>query len=336
MTELETSVRQFGKLIERATKIVVLQPEHPDADSLCSALALEQILGDAGKTIILYGQDPAPSYLSYFEGADRITDEFPDNYDLAVLVDTGGPSQINRTLEKYQGRLAARPFAILDHHTVREPLPFGAHEVIDPSFAATGQLIERIATVLKWKVSATAASLLVPAIMADTLGLTTTGTTAETVAAVARLVAQGANLHNINEARLAASALTPELLRLRAKLLLDAEWLLDDRLVVLTIDAATLKEYSKAYDPAALVFYDLQHVAGVQLVAAIKDYGAKVKLSMRSNAPIAGPIAMELGGGGHPHAAAAGLEAGSARHCRQRVIELAGKLLDSGGADETL
>ncbi len=41
-------------LINDARKIVVIQAENPDGDSLGSSLALEEILGDLGKEVSLY------------------------------------------------------------------------------------------------------------------------------------------------------------------------------------------------------------------------------------------------------------------------------------------
>jgi phosphoesterase RecJ-like protein len=319
MTQPQDKYQQLAALLVPATTIMIIQPEKPDGDSLCSALALEQIFGDLGKTVVLYAKDPAPNYLSYFEGADRLTDEFPNHFDLTILVDAGGPTQIDRTLEKHQGALSSKPFVIIDHHSVRDALPFPTIDFIDNTAAATGEYLTQIATELNWPINAHAAALLTPAIMADTLGLTTTGTTAETIDAVALLVRAGANLSQLNDRRLAASALTPELLRLRAKLLLDAKFELDGRLVILDVSPDTLKTYSKDYDPAALVFFDLLHVKEVLLVAIIKDYGTKVKLSMRAKAPIAGRIAEQLGGGGHAHAAAAGLASGQVEHIRTTV-----------------
>ena len=42
------------KLIENAKKITVIQAENPDGDSLGSALALEEILGDQGHEVQLF------------------------------------------------------------------------------------------------------------------------------------------------------------------------------------------------------------------------------------------------------------------------------------------
>ena len=79
--------------------ILVLQPENPDGDSIASALALEEILGDQGKEVVIYGYVHVPDYLRYIEGSDRITDEFPDNFDATIIVDTVTASLLENTLK---------------------------------------------------------------------------------------------------------------------------------------------------------------------------------------------------------------------------------------------
>ena len=50
-------------LITDAQKILVIQAENPDGDSLGSALALEEILSDIGKVVALYCPVDIPKYL---------------------------------------------------------------------------------------------------------------------------------------------------------------------------------------------------------------------------------------------------------------------------------
>ncbi|HET6863903.1 MAG TPA: hypothetical protein VFH37_01760, partial [Candidatus Saccharimonadales bacterium] len=58
--------------VSQASHVVIIQADNPDADSLASSLALEQILGDLGKDVTLYCGVDLPSYLSYVSGADRV------------------------------------------------------------------------------------------------------------------------------------------------------------------------------------------------------------------------------------------------------------------------
>ncbi len=322
-SEFQVNLKQLGHLVEGARTILVLQPEKPDTDSLCSALVLEHLLGNLGKEVVMYSQDALPPYIDYFPGADRLVDELPRQFDLSILVDTGGAQQMARTLEKHQGRLAAKPFVIIDHHGTRSPLPFGTIDIIDATSAATGELLVKVARELGWSLTPEIASLVVPAITADTLGLTTPSVTAHTVQTVADMVSLGANLYELNQARLAAGALDPDVLQLKGRLLEQVEFLLDGQLALLVVDPATLKEYAKRYDPAALVVYDMQHVRGVQIAIVIRNYAPKIKLSLRANAPVAAPVAEAFGGGGHPQAAGATIEAGQPDDIRAKLIDVA-------------
>ena len=51
--------------IENANDILIIQADNPDGDSLGSALALEQIIGDMGKTPSLYCGVDIPYYLKF-------------------------------------------------------------------------------------------------------------------------------------------------------------------------------------------------------------------------------------------------------------------------------
>jgi phosphoesterase RecJ-like protein len=326
-SDFQANLQQLGQLVADAKTILVLQPEKPDSDSLCSALALEQMLGDLGKTVTMYSKDDLPPYINYFEGADRLVEKFPNTYDVAILVDTGSPTQVDRTLEKHQGKLSSKPFVIIDHHGTRTPMPFATIDVIDPAAAATGELLVRVAGELGWPINAEAASYIVPAITADTLGLTTPNTSAATVQAVAEMVRLGANLYDLNRARLAAGAMDAEVLTLKGRLLQNVEFLLDGKLALLTVDPATLKEYAKRYDPAALVIYDMQHVRGVELAIVIRNYAPKLKLSLRANGPYAAPVAAAFDGGGHPQASGATIEAGQVEDVRAKIITVTKEVL---------
>ena len=43
--------KEIGELVNNANKILIMQADNPDGDSLGSALALEQILGDLAKNL---------------------------------------------------------------------------------------------------------------------------------------------------------------------------------------------------------------------------------------------------------------------------------------------
>jgi phosphoesterase RecJ-like protein len=182
------------QIIEAARRIVILQADNPDGDSLGSALALEQILHDMGKEPLLYCGVDIPSYLSYLPGWDRVSRELPQQFDAAIIVDTSADSlfaQLEKTGQK--GWVAAKPVILLDHHAVETTITF-ANVICNKAVVATGELIYELAQQLSWPLSVTAQEMLVSAIMADSLGLTTEATTARSIHIVGEMVEGGVSI----------------------------------------------------------------------------------------------------------------------------------------------
>lgn len=306
MSHPTKAVTELQELVDASKTIMILQPEKPDTDSLTTSLALEQIFGDLGKEVIMYCEDAVPNYISYFEGADRVLHDFPKAFDLTIIVDTGGPQSIGRTLEKYQGRLTKKPIAIIDHHPNREPMPFPLLEVIDPTATSTCDLLLAITEQTGWKVNAEAANLMVPGILADTRNLSIATVSARDFETMAKLIHLGADVHKAHEQYRAASKLEPELLELKGRLLMRAEFLADGKIAVVVVTPEELKKYAEIHDPADLVIYELQNAIGVQVGVVIRHYGGqsnKIKVSTRANIPVAAKACQDFGGGGHDRAA---------------------------------
>ena len=106
-------------IFDEIKTVLILQPENPDGDSVASSLALEEILGDLGKEVIIYWYVHVPDYLRYIQGADRITDEFPNNFDATIIVDTVTASLLENTLKGSKlSAVSKNPVLILDHHPI--------------------------------------------------------------------------------------------------------------------------------------------------------------------------------------------------------------------------
>jgi phosphoesterase RecJ-like protein len=294
---------ELAELIDQATSILLLQPDSPDGDSLGSALGLEEILGDLGKEISMYSYKEPEPYLRFLDGWDRVAQDLPKHFDLVILVDTGSPALIKSALEHHFTELTGKPFVIIDHHTSRQSFGFTVTEIVEEA-VATAELITRIAGSLKWDINERAARSLASALLADSLGLTTSGTTALSVQALADLTTRGANLYELSKARREASAVSPDLLHLKGKLLQSVQFHVGGRLAIAEITPDMVAQYKDIAEPYTLILSDIQWTKGVELVAVFKNYGAKINVPMRSTTGAAGPVAELMGGGGHPNAAA--------------------------------
>lgn len=313
--------KQLGELVDAAQHILLLSPDHMDGDSLATMLALEEILGDLGKDITMYATGRVEDYLKHLPGWDRVGDRWPAGFDLAVLVDTGAPSSVPRLLELHHAELRRRPWVVMDHHGSRTPFEGAILEIADGSVASTSELVYRAALELGWPLNPHACRLMVNSIMADTLNLTNSLATPATVAAFADLVQRGSlNLAEIHRAYREASAFEAKHLFLKGQLLQSLELHGNGRIAVVTVPQAVLKQYRDEVNPAALIFADILWAKGVEVAVVINEYPNVVRTSLRSRGPIAGPVAVRFGGGGHPAAAAFPAEGKTATEIKDALI----------------
>ena len=298
----------FNKAIDainNAQKIVVVQAENPDGDSIGSSLALEEILSDLGKNVQLHCPVDTPKYLRYIHGWDRITSDFDTNADLAIIVDTNAELLISKSLSMPGVRhfLETHPVIVLDHHATDSTLTFDATHVNQPVVAA-GELIYNLAHTAGWAINPQAAENMLIAIMSDSLGLTTQNTTADSFRVAGELTALGASNSAIEERRREFMKKSPEILAYKGRLIERIEYLLDGKLAVIHIPWEEIQKYSDQYNPSVLVLDEMRLVEGVEVACAIKTYpDGKLTGKLRSNMPVSEQIAGYFGGGGHAYAA---------------------------------
>ena len=293
--------------LEEAKKVVVMQAENPDGDSLGSALALETLLSDIGKDVVLYCAIDIPRYMHYIKGWDRVVKDWPTGYDMAIIVDTSAEALLLGALEQPGIRhfLETHPVAIVDHHKdVDVTLPFPTLNVIDSSAVATSEVIYHIAKKAGWSIAQDAAESMFVSIQSDSLGLTTPSTTATSYQVAADLVALGAQPAAIEARRREYMKKPADILQYKGQLIQRIEYFLDNSLALVHIPWDDIEAYSDRYNPSVLVLDEMRMVEGVQVAVAIKTYpDGKITGKIRSNIPVSHTIAGYFGGGGHEFAA---------------------------------
>ena len=293
------------QLINDAKKIIVIQAENPDGDSLGSSGALEEVLGDLGKEVILYCPVEIPKYMRYIKGWDRVVTDFDTSADLAIIVDTAADVLITKVLDTpgVRGFLESHPVLVIDHHTTASNLSFD-HTMLADDVVATGELLYGLATAAGWAINEQAAENMLVAIMSDSLGLTTQNVTAETFHVAGELTKLGARNSAIEERRREFMKKAPEILAYKGELISRIEYFLDGKLAVVHIPWEDIQKYSDQYNPSVLVLDEMRLVEGVEIGVAIKTYpDGKVTGKLRANMPIAEQVAGYFGGGGHKYAA---------------------------------
>lgn len=293
----------FTNFIKDKKHICVIQAENPDGDSLGSALALEEALGDV--EVSLYCPVDIPKYMRYFSGWDRVTNDFPYKADAFIVVDTASAVLLSKLLDDAAIRncLYTEPVFVIDHHETEADLDFPYESVIEPISSCCG-LLYKIFTEQKIAINTQCAEHLVYGILSDTLGLTSQSTTADDYRAVASLIDDGAQIAEMEERRRDYMKKSPRILDYKADLIKRVEYHLDGKLATVLIPFDDIQEYSDEYNPNVLILEELRLVEGVEIAVAIKTYpDGKLTGKIRASKPIADQLAGYFGGGGHPYAA---------------------------------
>lgn len=328
---------EINKLLGDAERIVIIQADNPDGDSLGSALALEQILGDMDKETFLYCGVDIPDYLKHLKGWDRVSKDVPAQFDLSIIVDTSAVILLEKLESSAQrGCVASRPVIVLDHHAdVVCDIPYANLVLNDNQAVATGEVIYKLARELKWPLGVEAQTHIASAILSDSLGLSSAGTTAQTYRIMADLVESGVDRQALEEARRAFMKMPEVIFRYKAKLIERTKLLGKGKVALVEIPHDELMEYSPLYNPAPLIQTDMLQTEGVLIAIVLKHYkDGKVTGSIRCNSDgaIAADLAKHFGGGGHIYAAGFKVTDGrSFNEIKSECIAQATQLLDKLG-----
>lgn len=296
---------EVTKQINEAKKIIVIQAENPDGDSLGSSLALEEVLGDLGKEIILYCPVEIPKYMRYITGWDRVVSEFDGSADLAIIVDTSADVLLTKVLETPGVRsfLETHPVVVIDHHTTGSTLSF-PHIMLSTDAVATSEILYALASENGWQINERAAESMLTAILSDSLGLSTQNVTPNSYFVAGKLTELGAVVADIENRRREFMKKSPEILAYKGELISRIEYLLNGKLALVHIPWEDIQQYSDQYNPSVLVLDEMRLVENVEIAVAIKTYpDGKVTGKLRSNIPISEDVAGYFGGGGHKYAA---------------------------------
>jgi phosphoesterase RecJ-like protein len=325
--------QKIAQILEHAQKIVILQADNPDGDSLASALAMEQILGDMGKEPYLYCAIDMPMHLQHMPGWDRVSRELPLQFDASIVVDTSSDGLFELLNNSgHKGWVTSKPSIVLDHHTTESTITWASVQCIMP-VVATGQVIYELAQRLDWPLNTEACEFLAISILSDSLGLTTDATTARTIHIIAELVERGVSIASLENRRREMQRKSASILSYKADLIKRIQYSDDGRVATVDIPWEEIETYSQEYNPSVLVQDEMRLVEGVDIAIAFKLYkDGRYTAKIRANygKPIAQALAEHFGGGGHLYASGFKITNGRPfSEVKSECIQKARELLDN-------
>ncbi len=312
------SLKELAGFLKAAETILIFTHTNPDGDALGSAAALCRVLRKMGKTSWILMDEEVPEYISFMDTEFVTRDkECLKDHDVSICVDCGEYSRFPALADKFnEGKL----HLCVDHHATGDG--FGDYYYIDPSEAATCQLIYKLIKELEAVVVESGetaghvalidrqvAESIYTGINTDTGSFQYSNTTADTHAIAADLMAHGIDHTAINVKLYQTVPMTK--LKIQAAILQKAEFLFGGKVAVGYVTGQMLDEAGAVLDDAEGTIDMLRNIEGVEIAAFLKEKGEAVKVSMRakSYANVA-EIVSVFGGGGHVKAAGCTLEMG--------------------------
>jgi phosphoesterase RecJ-like protein len=329
-----TAAQAFAELLVPGRRVCLTTHVNPDGDGLGSEAGLVLLLRELGVEAVIANPTPTPTRFDFLfrdvPRADRTAEAVKTlrTADIIVVLDI---SDLGR-LGMLSSTVAERgvPVACIDHHMSPGTLPPGPRYV-DPTAAATGELVAEMALANRWPLTKQVARALYVAILTDTGGFRFSNTHPRTLRIAAELLETGLDPESIYLDVYANAPIG------RPRLLAEALQTLvvepDVGLGWVTVPPGAVERHGVTVDDLEGIVEFPRSVAGVRLAVLFREMSqGRVKVSLRSVGDVdVAVFAKPYGGGGHSHAAGMALE-GTLPEVQATVLEAARKFL-GGSAD---
>ncbi|MDK2949971.1 MAG: bifunctional oligoribonuclease and phosphatase NrnA [Thermotoga sp.] len=308
-------MKEIVDAISQYNRILVVGHIMPDGDCVSSVLSLTLGLERIGKEVRAAIDYRVPYVFENFPHIERIEQNVDFEPELVIVVDASSPDRIGR----FQDLLKEVPSAVIDHHSTN--VLFGKWNWVDPSFAATAQMVFRLNRKLGVEYDPVLATLNYLGIATDTGFFRHSNTDARVFEDAYELVKIGADAHFVAKEILENKRF--EQFKLFAEVLERLQLLENGRIAYSYIDYDTYLRHNCTDEDSAGFVGELRSIRGVEVAVLFMEFPkGKIHVSMRSKDWFnVNEVAFELGGGGHPRAAGVTFEGEKLENVISRVID---------------
>lgn len=321
-----------GEALIGARRVALTSHVNPDGDGLGSEVALAHLLQAAGREVVVVNPTPTPARFEFlFHDLPRVDRQREavkelrraDLICVLDIADTGRLGSLGPTVVEH-----GAPVVCIDHHASPGSLPPGPRYV-DPSAAATGELIYELALANDWPITVPAARAMYVALVTDTGGFRFSNTHPRTLRIAADLLETGIDPESIY---LDVYATAPEgRPRLLAETLQTLVVERDIGLAWVTVPPGAMERYELTPDDLDGIVEHPRSIAGVRLAILFREMSqGRIKVSLRSVGDVdVARFAHAFGGGGHSKAAGVALP-GALPEVQETVLAAARQYLTGG------
>jgi bifunctional oligoribonuclease and PAP phosphatase NrnA len=283
------TVQEVAEFLKTLDRVAVTTHVGADGDAIGASAALVRLMRALGAAAVFCHAEEVPSYLRWML-PEEIFRELPQGHDLLV-VDTSRADRAGVPVPEAGARLN------LDHH---EDNPFyGEYNLVNPRAAASAEIVADLYVELGVPMEKEAAEAIYAGIRTDTGDFRFRNISARAHELVADLLRAGVVPAEVHERINRRGSL--EQLRIVGVSLAKAERY--GEVLISTVDNADYERTGAGELDSKEAIDQLRSVAGIDVVAHLREVPEGTKGSLRSERFDVGEIARLFGGGGHKLAA---------------------------------
>ena len=291
--------QKIDTLLESAKSIVIMAHTAPDADAICSCIALQALIKkyfNKRRVDIAIDGKPSESLKPLIKKTKLSPTWF--KYDLAICLDC----PTFKRLGKYEKLFKSAKNKInIDHHDTN--LEFGDVNKVDADASSTCEIIYKMYKSHEIEIPARIEKLLYSGIVTDTACFTANNISQSTHKIVAEIVKSGINVDEIKNYFFKNNSKNKTSLIVKA--LHSLKYYHNDEIVVMKITLADLKKTETSFEDTVGIVDNAVNISGVDIAIAIIEKKAKhYYISLRSKNSDVSEVAKIMGGGGHTNMAA--------------------------------
>lgn len=299
--------------IKESRYCLIVTHINPDADTISCALALSNYMKEKGIKHKVFNESKSlPRNLDFLPLFEKITDQVPKFYDLAVFLDCAVKDRVGLDIEK------GVKIVNIDHHQSNSF--FGDINIVDDAKASTAELLYEVFEAENINISKNIAQCLYVGIYDDSIAFTTPRVDGRTFEIVNELVQTGINISETADKLLRRDSLSRY--RVMPKILNTLQLSSEGKVATVYLDNEWLKETGAQISECDDVVNMILNMAIVQMVCYFRVIKGKIRVSLRSKGSIdVSAIASKFDGGGHKNAAGLSIDADNIDEAKEKLLK---------------
>lgn len=320
-----SSLSGAAEFITGYDDFLVVAHLQPDGDAIASTLAMGWVLKQLGKSYRLVNEDSMPEKFHLLPGIAQVNDRtsLPQDrkFQHVITLDCADFSRVGSVRDRFADDAH---ILNIDHHPTNDR--FGTHHLIQPTAAATVEIVYDLAVHLNLKLGDDFANLIYAGLLTDTGGFRYSSTSSKVMHIAADLLDLGARGSELAECLL--ERMTIKQMSMLQKALPALSFSEDHKIAWIVVSSELMDEVgANSDDLDGLINYP-RSIEGIEVGMLLKQRDSETyKVSLRSTGTVdVAIIAKHYGGGGHVKASGCTMN-GRAEDIIDQLLEEVGKQL---------